>query len=100
MATEEDKTEVSSENKVITEEQIVANDEQKKKEINFEEMTPEQLQKLIDDNQKIIEKNAKQIEENTKKNELIQRLLEQQKTIDEQQEEINRLRKLIGSPQL
>lgn len=100
VATEEDKTEVSSENKVITEEQIVANDEQKKKEFNFEEMTPEQLQKLIDDNQKIIEKNAKQIEENTKKNELIQRLLEQQKTIDEQQEEINRLRKLIGSPQL
>lgn len=100
VATEEDKTEVSSENKVTTEEQIAANDEQNKKEINFEEMTPEQLQKLIDDNQKIIEKNAKQIEENTKKNELIQRLLEQQKTIDEQQEEINRLRKLIGSPQL
>lgn len=100
VATEEDKTEVLSENKVTTEEQIVANDEQNKKEINFEEMTPEQLQKLIDDNQKIIEKNAKQIEENTKKNELIQRLLEQQKTIDEQQEEINRLRKLIGSPQL
>lgn len=96
----EDKTEVLPENKVTTEEQIVANDEQNKKEFNFEEMTPEQLQKLIDDNQKIIEKNAKQIEENTKKNELIQRLLEQQKTIDEQQEEINRLRKLIGSPQL
>lgn len=97
--TEKDETEISSENKVKTEEQIVTNDEQKKKEINFEDMTPEQLQKMIDENQRIIENNERQIKENTEKSKLIQRLLEQQQTIDTQQEEINRLRKLLESPQ-
>ena len=97
--TEKDETEISSENKVKTEEQITANDEQKKKEINLEDMTPEQLQKMIDENQKIIENNERQIKEDTEKSKLIQRLLEQQQTIDAQQEEINRLRKLLESPQ-
>lgn len=97
--TEKDETEISSENKVKTEEQITANDEQKKKEINLEDMTPEQLQKMIDENQRIIENNERQIKEDTEKSKLIQRLLEQQQTIDAQQEEINRLRKLLESPQ-
>lgn len=97
--TEKDETEIPLENKVKTEEQIAANDEQKKKEINFENMTPEQLQKMIDENQRIIENNERQIKEDTEKSKLVQRLLEQQQTIDAQQEEINRLRKLLGSPQ-
>ena len=82
-----------------TKEQITANDEQKKKEINFEDMTPEQLQKMIDENQKIIENNERQIKEDTQKSKLIQRILEQQKTIDAQQEEINGIRKILESPQ-
>ena len=97
--TEKDETEISSENKVKTEEPITANDEQKKKEINLEDMTPEQLQKMIDENQRIIENNERQIKKDTEKSRLIQRLLEQQQTIDAQQEEINRLRKLLESPQ-
>lgn len=97
--TEKDETEISSEDKVKTEEQIVANDEQKKKEINFEDMTPEHIQKMIDENQRIIENNERQIKEDTEKSKLIKRLLEQQQTIDAQQEEINRLRKLLESPQ-
>ena len=97
--TEKDETEISSENKVKTEEPITANDEQKKKEINLEDMTPEQLQKMIDENQRIIENNERQIKKDTEKSKLIQRLLEQQQTIDAQQEEINRLRKLLESPQ-
>ena len=97
--TEKDETEISLENKVKTKEQITANDEQKKKEINLEDMTPEQLQKMIDENQRIIENNERQIKEDTEKSKLIQRLLEQQQTIDAQQEEINRLRKLLESPQ-
>lgn len=97
--TEKDETEISSENKVKTKEQITANDEQKKKEINLEDMTPEQLQKMIDENQKIIENNERQIKEDTQKSKLIQRILEQQKTIDAQQEEINGLRKILESPQ-
>ena len=97
--TEKDETEISSENKVKTEEQITVNDEQKKKEINLEDMTPEQLQKMIDENQRIIENNERPIKEDTEKSKLIQRLLEQQQTIDAQREEINRLRKLLESPQ-
>ena len=97
--TEKDETEISSENKVKTEEPITANDEQKKKEINLEDMTPEQLQKMIDENQRIIENNERKIKKDTEKSKLIQRLLEQQQTIDAQQEEINRLRKLLESPQ-
>lgn len=97
--TEKDETKIPLENKVKTEEQIDANDEQKKKEINFENMTPEQLQKMIDENQRVIENNERQIKEDTEKSKLVQRLLEQQQTIDAQQEEINRLRKLLGSPQ-
>lgn len=97
--TEKDETEISLENKVKTEEPITANDEQKKKEINLEDMTPEQLQKMIDENQRITENNERQIKKDTEKSKLIQRLLEQQQTIDAQQEEINRLRKLLESPQ-
>ena len=97
--TEKAETEISSENKVKTKKQITANDEQKKKEINLEDMTPEQLQKMIDENQRIIENNERQIKKDTEKSKLIQRLLEQQQTIDAQQEEINRLRKLLESPQ-
>ena len=93
METEKDETEISSENKVKTEKQITVNDEQKKKEINLEDMTPEQLQKMIDENKE------RQIKEDTEKSKLIQRLLEQQQTIDAQQEEINRLRKLLELPQ-
>ena len=58
-------------------------------------MTPEQLQKMIDENQRIIENNERQIKEDIEKSKLIQRLLEQQQTIDAQQEEIKRLRKLL-----
>ena len=97
--TEKDEAEISSENKVKAKEQVVVNDEPKEKEINFEDMTPEQLQKMIDGNQRIIENNKRQIKEDTEKSKLIQRLLEQQQTIDAQQEEINRLRKLLESPQ-
>lgn len=97
--TEKDETEITSENKDETEKQVAVNDEQKKKEINFEDMTPEQLQRMIDENQRIIENNARQIKEDTEKSKLIQRLLEQQQTIDAQQEEINRLRKLLETPQ-
>lgn len=93
--TEKDETEISSENKVKTKEQVVVNGEQKKKEINFEDMTPKQLQKMIDGNQRIVENNKRQIKEDTEKSKLIQRLLEQQQIIDAQQEEINRLRKLL-----
>ena len=88
-----------TENKDETEKQVAVNDEQKKKEINFEDMTPEQLQKMIDENQRIIENNERQIKEDIEKSKLIQRLLEQQQTIDAQQEEINRLRKLLETPQ-
>ena len=70
--TEQDKTEITSENKVETEEQLAVNDEQKKKEINFEDI---------------------------EKSKLIQRLLEQQQIIDAQQAEIYRLKKLLGQPQ-
>lgn len=97
--TEKDEIEITSENKVETEEQVAVNDEQKKKEINFEDMTPEQLQKMIDENQRIIENNERQIKEDIEKSKLIQRLLEQQQTIDAQQEEIKRLRKLLETPQ-
>ena len=72
METEQDKTEITSENKVETEEQLAVNDEQKKKEINFEDI---------------------------EKSKLIQRLLEQQQIIDAQQAEIYRLKKLLGQPQ-
>lgn len=82
-----------------TEEQVVANDEQKKKEIDFEDMTTGQLQKIIDEKQEITEKNERQLKEDTEKNKTIQRVLKQQQTIDAQQEEINRLTKLRGLPQ-
>lgn len=97
--TEKDETDITSENKDETEKQVAVNDEQKKKEINFEDMAPEQLQRMIDENQRIIENNEKQIKEDIEKSKLIQRLLEQQQTIDAQQEEINRLRKLLETPQ-
>ena len=93
-----DDTRVETE-KDETEKQVAVNDEQKKKEINFEDMTPEQLQRMIDENQRIIENNERQIKEDIEKSKLIQRLLEQQQTIDAQQEEINRLRKLLEAPQ-
>ena len=97
--TEKDETEISSKNKIKTKEQVVVNDEQKKKEINFEDMIPEQLQEMIDENQRIIENSQRQIKEDTEKSKIIQKLLEQQQTIDAQQEEIDSLGKLLESPQ-
>lgn len=96
----EDEVETTTGNtQVETKEQVVVNDEQKKKEIRYEDMTPEQLQEMIEQNQRIIESNEKQIKKDTEKSKLIQKLIEQQQTIDAQQEEISRLRKLLGIPQ-
>ena len=92
------KTQEQLEKKIIGK-QVAVNEGQKKKEINFEDMTQEQLQRMIDENQRIIENNERQIKEDTEKSKLIQRLLEQQQTIDAQQEEINRLRKRLETPQ-
>lgn len=97
--TEKNAIESKAEDKAETEEQVVVNDEQKKKETNFEDMTPEQLKKMVDENQRTIEENERKIKEDTEKSELIQRLLKQQQTIEAQQEEINRLRKFLGAPQ-
>ena len=97
--TEKNAIESREEEKSETEEQVVVKDEQKKKETNFEDMTPEQLKKMVDENQRTIEENERKIKEDTEKSKLIQRLLKQQQTIDAQQEEINRLRKLLGAPQ-
>lgn len=97
--TEKNAIESREEEKSETEEQVVVKDEQKKKETNFEDMTPEQLKKMVDENQRTIEENERKIKEDTEKSKLIQRLLKQQQTIDAQQEEINRLRKLLGSQQ-
>ena len=96
---EKNAIESRAEDKSETEEQVVVKDEQKKKETNFEDMTPEQLKKMVDENQRTIEENERKIKEDTEKSKLIQRLLKQQQTIDAQQEEINRLRKLLGAPQ-
>lgn len=97
--TEKDETETTTEIKIETEETVVENNDQQQEKMNFEDMTPEQLQEMIEQNQRIIERNEKQIKEDTDKSKLIQKLLEQQQTIDAQQEEINRLRKLLGALQ-
>ena len=97
--TEKNETETTSEIKIETEETVVENNDQQQEKMNFEDMTPEQLQEMIEQNQKIIESNEKQIKEDTEKSKLIQKLLEQQQTIDAQQDEIKRLRKILGIPQ-
>ena len=63
-----------------------ANDEQKKKEMNFENMTIEELQNAVQQNDKTIKDNNKAI-----KQRLVKRLLEQQRIIEEQQAEIEGL---------
>ena len=97
--TEKNETETTTEIKIETQETVVENNDQQQEKMNFEDMTPEQLQDMIEQNQKIIESNEKQIKEDTEKSKLIQKLLEQQQTIDAQQDEISRLRKLLGIPQ-
>ena len=94
---QQEKTEKVDEDIVETKETVTDNDEQKKGKIAFENMTPEQLQEMIERNQRIIESNEKQIKEDTEKSKLIQRLLEQQQTIKAQQEEMKRLRKVLGT---
>ena len=94
---QQEETEKVDEDIVETKKPVTDNNEQKKGKIRFENMTPEQLQEMIERNQRIIESNERQIKEDTEKSKLIQRLLEQQQTIEAQQEEMKRLRKVLGT---
>lgn len=94
---QQEETEKVDEDIVETKKPVTDNNEQKKGKIRFENMTPEQLQEMIERNQRIIESNERQIKEDTEKSKLIKRLLEQQQTIEAQQEEMKRLREVLGT---
>lgn len=72
-------------------EELNANEETNQVSVN-EDMSIEEMQKAVEENERTITQN-----EETIRQELFKRLAEQERIIAEQQEEINRLRKFLGT---
>ena len=81
-----DKEEHKIEDEYYGEDEKYSEEQVDKKEL-LEDMTPEELQKTIEENDKTITDNEQII-----KQKLVQRVLEQQRIIEEQQAEIDRLK--------